>query len=316
MRKKQSQYEGLLVRASLTDTGKLPRSGDVSNSPDLIPFGIEEATNPTKLFISEFDQNLGVDLIAGKTNYIYLRGINTSTDFLQGDFYLYYALDTDLDDPSIWSFNNQLKTVTGKDYAEVTAQQKGNIFVAEAFSWIPPSDGKSYSLITIVVPSGTLPDFSGINGDFEKYIDATGNAGWNKVTIKKPIPPPQPTLLWSTSFDYEQGDTERDMHFTINTNDIPVKSLVSFDAVADKDSTGGDPTPPIDLNKTIVSTSPNFTAGIVSTVPAGYKGEITFSLYAFSPPSGSTVSFVASYNPPSTGGPVKPVLVEQVTTTN
>ena len=310
-----NQYSGILIRATLDDKGMLPRSGTVSNSPDVIPFGTSKASNPESLFINSFDKNLSTSLTATKTNYVYIRGVNTSENFQQGNFYCYFALTSDLDNPSKWS-SNQLKTEAGANFVKVTAQQQGSIVVTDdPFIWTPTSDeaGNDYSLVGIIVPIGHQPDFSSVS-DFQKFVDENGNVGWNEVTIEKPTPPPTPPLVWSTSFDYVQTG-EQTVSFTIFTNNIPLDSMVSFNSTVLSGSTGT-PSIPIALDKTTVSNSPKFSTGIQSTVPNGYKCRITFYLYANNPPSGSTVEFMASYLPSGSGGPVAPVVLEEITTTN
>ena len=315
MLKSSNSYSGILIRATLKDSGSIPRTGTVSSSPDVIPFGTSKASNPESLFINDFDKNLSTSLMATKTNYVYIRGINTSSGFQQGDFYCYYALTSDLNTPSNW-VSNQLQTDSGANYVKVTAQQNNSIVVTDdPFVWTPTTDeaGSDYSLVGIIVPIGQKPDFSNVT-NFQNFVDQNGNVGWNEVKIVKPTPPPTPPLVWSTSFDYTQSG-EQTVSFTLFTNNIPLNSLVSFDSVELSGSTGS-PTIPIKLDQTTVSNSPKFSTGIQSTVPNGYKCRITFYLYAFSTPSGSTVEFMASYLPSGSGGPVTPVILDEITTTN
>jgi|GEM_PF-3023557 len=318
-KKKKSQYEGILIRASLSDTGALPRTGTVSCSPDVIPFGEQAASNPSKVFITNWDKDLGVALTAEKQNFVYVRGIETScTDFIQKDCYVFYSKDSEIDDPQNW-IGNQLATQSGAQKVLLTAQNESKVVTTDPFIWTPPNptDGETYSLIAVLVDEGDFPSFDGVNGDWETYVDNNGNVGWNKVTIKAVVPPPTPPLRWSTTFDYSQVTTQT-VSFTLLATNIPKGSALSLSSVADDDSTGT-PSVPIKINSTRVSTSPSFTVGIDSKVPDGYKAKITFNLYADSPPEGSNVQFTASYIPSNEqggSGPVHPVLIEAVTTTN
>ncbi len=75
----------------------------------------------------------------------------------------------------------------------------------------------------------------------------------------------------SGSMDYKQGGVSRQMYFTLYCNEIPIGSMVMLHC-----NTPGT-VPPLYIPPTLVSTSPNFTLGIVCDVPAGFEGKIDFS---------------------------------------
>jgi len=303
-------YEKILIRTSLDDDGELPRTGDLSDSPDVIPFGTVPVVNPASFFLDNYDDNVNADLKANEINYIYIRCKDLVRGVVKADLYVYYALDAELDTPEKWA-GNMLKTSSGKKYVSVIGQNKDNILVgAEPFIWTVPNPpiGVTYSLVGIAVPSGTVPDFSGVT-DFEKFVADNNNVGWTKVTIKTPLPPPIPKLRWQTTFNYKQGDVARTMTFDIGWNGVPIGSYVSFKA----EKTEG-PVPPIFLDKTkITETKAHFS--IDSEVPAGYESNITFYFYCdTAPAAGSPVTFKAFY---LTGDATpKPIVVASVTTTN
>jgi hypothetical protein len=302
----------LLIRASLTDDGTLPRTGDVSNSPDVISNGKTEVDNPVSYYIDTYDAYVSKNLQAASTNYIYVRGKSMAAGLQQGDVYVYFALDADLNTPSKW-VKNVLQTTRGDKYIRVHVQSEGAIAVTDTpFVWTPPESaaGSAYSLIGIVVPIGTKPNFIGVT-DFEEYVKDHSNIGWNKVTIDAPPPPPTPKLRWKTTFHYAQGDMGQEMNFQLKCSNIPTGSLLEFGS----DNPNG-PTPPIALAKTTVTDS-NGAYGIVSIVPEGYTGNITFYFYTDdTPPQGSSITFTAYYYPSNSSGPVKPVVVAKVVTTN
>ncbi len=304
-------FNKILVRSSLTDDGTLPRTGDLSNSPDVIPYGVNKVADPVVFFIENYDTNPGAELKATEKNYIYMRGKDIATGLVKGDMYVYFSKDADLNAPKKWA-NNLLKTSTGKSFNSVVGQAEGSILVgAEAYEWTPPDPGSdTYSLIGIVVASGTAPSFTGVR-DFEHFVASNNNVGWTKVKISKTPPPPVPVLRWQTTLSFEEGEVERDMNFEVSCKDIPVGSYVSFQS----DNTVG-PVPPIVLNKTKV-TATNSRFGMESTVPAGYKGNITFSFFCDgTPPAGSSLTFKAYYLETPNAGPAKAKVVATVTTTN
>jgi hypothetical protein len=302
----------ILIRSSLTDTGELPRSGDVSNSPDVIPYQTL-VEDPIGFFIGNYDENVNQELLATKDNFIYARGKNLASTLQQGDIYMYYSLDSKLNDPASWT-KNQLQTKDGKLFATVNAQSQGNIVVTEMpFVWVPPDpqSGETYSLIGVIVPKGTKPTFKQLLFNFEKYVEEHNTIGWTKVTIKKPIPPPIPDRKWKTTFAYSQGATARQMRFDLQCKNIPSGSYISF--VSDNND---GPNPPILLDKTQVS-DPNGSYGIASQVPADYKCNISFEfMYKGTAPLDSSVKFIAYYYEGSGSGPQKPVVIASVTTAN
>lgn len=302
----------ILIRSSLTDTGELPRSGDVSDSPDVIPYKTE-VDNPQKFFIDNYDENVNEELEATKDNFVYARGKSLAAGLQQGDIYVYFSLDSKLNDPTSW-MKNQLQTKDGKKFSSVSTQSEGNVVVTESpFVWVPPTpqDGESYSLIGVIVPKGTTPSFPKLRFNFEKYVQENNTIGWTKVKIKKPDPPPMPDRRWKTTFAYSQGATERQMNFALQCKNIPSGSYISF--VSDV-PTG--PNPPIFLDKTKVS-DPNGSYGIASQVPPDYKCNISFEfLYKGTPPVDSSITFVAYYLEGGGSGPQKQVVVTKVTTTN
>lgn len=125
------------------------------------------------------------------------------------------------------------------------------------------------------------------------------------------------TYGWTSTFLYNQTINEPQMFFTLICQNIPSGSMVSFSAAANSNSTGA-PAPPIELAPTQVNNSSTFTAGVVSAVPVGYSGMISFTLSnKKSFPSGSHVTLQITYPQSSSGsGPQKIILIKEVMTTN
>jgi len=121
-------------------------------------------------------------------------------------------------------------------------------------------------------------------------------------------------LRWKTTFNYSQGDTERDMSFTLKCINIPLGSSVALST----DNPVG-PMPPLVLKPVEVSTYPTFIVGVLVKVPAGYTCKISFELYSIvAPEAGSSVTCQAGY---STGidsniGPSRTIITASVTTEN
>lgn len=121
-------------------------------------------------------------------------------------------------------------------------------------------------------------------------------------------------LRWKTTFNYSQGDTERDMSFTLKCIDIPLGSFVALST----DNPVG-PVPPLVLKPAEVTTSPSFSVGIVVKVPADYTCKISFELYSeVAPEAGSTITCQAGYTDREDlqSGPSKTIVTASVTTEN
>lgn len=121
---------------------------------------------------------------------------------------------------------------------------------------------------------------------------------------------------YATTFAYTQTLETKSMQFNIVCHDIPEGSMISISSKTTSSDNTKDPSPPIKLDPTQVSTSPNFTAGIVSTIPQGYSGLITFEVSTDDElPNESYITCSVSYVESSGSGPSKMVVVKKVATT-
>ena len=126
----------------------------------------------------------------------------------------------------------------------------------------------------------------------------------------------KPPLRWKTSFLYKQEIPTTQMTFQVVCQNIPIGSYISITSETSS-SSKGDPSPPITLEKTKVTTLSSFMAGVSSTVPQGYVGTITFSLFAKKHlKDEGHASLLVSYVEPSPtkGGHATTVVVKQLTT--
>lgn len=84
---------------------------------------------------------------------------------------------------------------------------------------------------------------------------------------------------FTTTLHYEQGNMGETVHFFLSCNHLPIGSRVSFAS----DAAG--PNPPIFIPEVVVTTSPSFTVGIISNVPAGYSANLTIRAWFPQAPS-------------------------------
>lgn len=303
-----AQYDDLYLRMSLTDTGTIPRLVTAGTSPDVIPYGNETVLDPQTFFTANYDSYVDKPLLTGtgETNNIYVRVKNYFTEGTTGKIYLYYAFNNQLDSPRVWK-KNVIRTASGADYIEVTAEASGDIAVtAEPFVWAPPAlpAGQSYNLIARVSTVRNPNPVPTTIASFTAYVGDNGGIGWETPTL----PPPVVKPVWTTSFPYAQGDTERTMYFMLEGENITIGSQVSISS-----DTGV-----IKMDKAPVTTSP-FSVGINQIVPAGYTCNLSFTLWnqqKDSQPADSYVKLRVFYKEKPVSGPSKEITVMWAKTNN
>lgn len=301
-------YEDLYIRMNLSDSGTVPRPATGGTSPDVIPYGIDAVPDPQTFFSANYDQNVSKPLVfeTGKQNHIYVRVKNYGGLLNKGRIYLYYALDSELNSPEVWS-KNVIKPASGGEYISVTANKKGDIVVTrEAFLWSPPvlPEGQNYNLIARVSTKKHPNEIPTAIPDFADYVANDGGSGWQTPVM----PPPPSEVVWTTTVPFAQGDTERLMYFMLEGENITTDSQVSISS-----STGD-----ITLNKTKVATSP-FQLGLQKTIPAGFTCNLSFTLWnkdKNAQPADSFVKLRVYYKEKSGSGPSRDIVVLWAKTNN
>jgi hypothetical protein len=68
------QYDDMFLRDAIDDTGQVPYTGrTVCFSPDIIPYGQTNVTNPDAFFGGNYGQDLGQTVTPSSNNNIYVR---------------------------------------------------------------------------------------------------------------------------------------------------------------------------------------------------------------------------------------------------
>lgn len=282
-------YNGILVRASLQDTGSLPRTPPLRESPDVSPQGSVLIGDPVKYFTDTYDQNVGKPVLQNQTNFVYIRGKNIGVTPQAGVAYLYWARESDINTPSRWK-NNQLLTTGGDDKLALAEASPGDIVIGDVpFVWEPPSDtsAKNYELIGVIATNdhpNPVPGLRDVGFKFDTWVTNQGGVGTLQTTVQ---PPPKPSATVSTTGLYDLKNKAGDVSFFIKTTGIPIGSQVSFKA-AKPDAGGGS----IDIPLTTVNQDV-FKTGTEVTLDADYSSPITFNLFLKSgtlPAAGNTVT--------------------------
>lgn len=288
---------GFLMRDNLSDQGQIPGSGSAYSSPDIIPSGTMPVADPQTYCSSNWYQDLGKSVSQGVNNYIYTRAKNqTITGGNSGKIYLYYTPASLILWPEQWRNNKLSTSVPGSDHANITTTSTSQIAVGDApFLWSPEklSGGDHYCMISqVVTPADPNPipaSFSTMD-DFVSYIYSHPNIGWRNVAMINAND--APTIQVPVNFSFTDAVQ---MYITIDLENVPEGTAVALDT-----GTQG-PTPPIQINKTLVSVSPSFVVGIMSSVPANYRSTLIFSFWnqGIKIPSGAIANIRAFYVPPS-----------------
>jgi hypothetical protein len=278
-----STYNDIYLRAYLGDPGNVPRSTEypLNDSPDLIPYGTQPVETGTFLTDASWNTIYRPTLVMNIDNYIYMRAQNLGQQETSGEFSLYAVKDNLLSWPPTWT---QLKTQQGEMKQKITlaANQKG--VLPEPFVWIPDS-AERYSLVGLVsTPNHPLilpPDQI---QDFARWVARNGGVGWHSVNITNVNAP-----TFTNKMHYEQGTTACMIAFNLVCTNVPLGSKVSFSCGL------SGPSPLIDLAPTVVTDSKTFIVGIVSDVPAGFEGDISYSYWSNGgpPPPGFNITLQA-----------------------
>lgn len=301
-----SQYDDLLCRASLADTGTVPRTPPLEESPDVIPVGSSGVDDPAVYFTETYDQNVAKPVVADENNLIYVRGRNLGEAAQNGDVYVYWARAEELNDPSRWK-GNQLLTEDGHGSFRVTDVEPQAVAVATTpFTWTPDASLADTDVVLLGVLStndhpNPVPALRSPL-DFKRWISRRGGVGALRTTvIAKPKPETKVTLTGELKFA-EGGLAD----LLITATDIPAGTYVSLKLSTPVEGKI------ISIDPTKITQNPQ-TVGIQAQLPANYTAQMESKVAL--PPDGvpgpnNSVSVRAQYTPPPEGGgPVKPVLL-------
>jgi hypothetical protein len=284
------EYPDLYIRSTLSDPGTVPRStAGISSSPDVIPYGMIPASNPTKYFADNFNRDLGVNISLNTPNYLYLRGRNQFNGARNGLAYLYYAQSNLLLYPNIWR-EKILYTSNQQQTIPVSAAKKGDVFVTpEPFVWVasPPDPGQHFCLIGRVATDthpNEIPAVGNIQ-DFAAWIAANGGLGWRNVTTV------DAKVDWTLAQKYNQGSTGDQMEVTLIANNLPIGSEVWFSTGTNLPGGG-----PISVPVTTID-RPRQLIGTQAFIPAGWETTFRYSYRGFGklPPAGFNLQLRINY---------------------
>lgn len=278
---------GFLVRANLSDTGTLPRTGGWTGCPDIISAGTTAIARND--LITSYGSVTDKTLTQGETNYIYMRAKNMNSTPLTQNAYVFEVPGSLVLHPEVWYNWNNLLGYDVKNTASpeppiihqtgprpLTANA-GQIAVTEAFTWKPQTT-EHHCLVGVAADSwndvlkGYPTGGSSMDG-LAQWIYNNGSIGWHNVNIQ-----PITSTVYENQISYTNRGQDASITFTIIAENVPVGARVSFSS---QNSTAEGRT--IGVDWVVVAAppdgkpiNPDFEVGTTLNVNAGYSTIITY----------------------------------------
>jgi hypothetical protein len=258
-----------------------PRTGTLSQCPDIIPNGTDIKKKPEE-FISDgqWNSNLGTSTTAKRSNFLYIRGMNPSAQATRASVYLYYSPARLLQWPNTvdkvegWA-TRPLRTGDHREYQEVAIAGKSRFVTPDAFEWVPKSlPGDHYCLVARVstdkYPNPIPEDLEKID-DFALYISKHPDLGWRNVDLLEPK-----DNAWVSTQEYNQGVQGAEMVISLFvTNGRKGDYLTAVSSV-------DGPNPPIDMRLNLVGSKDKEQVNLRTFVPDKYRTNIVVTYVAAS----------------------------------
>lgn len=174
----------LFIRDNLSDNGKVPSTGILSVSPDII-IRKTPVASPAAAF-GDITVDPGSDKVEiGNNNYLYVRVHNAGRHQTDATVRLYFSPLTASCSPSLWQLINEV---------DVTSILGGGFKVSDAVVWpLVPDPGTANHFCLIAVCGNTMdafPDTSMIDSaaDFIKFMQSNNNIAYRNVTFENILP--------------------------------------------------------------------------------------------------------------------------------
>jgi hypothetical protein len=282
-------YNDIFLRANFQDTGVIPRGGLMYCSPDIIPYG-SKPVDP-KIFKDDWNKDFGMNVQSNMPNYIWVRAQNLKSGPAKGNAYLYWSKASLILLPHLWK-KNQI-SVSEKELSVPlsAATQFENIVGAKPFNWKPETiSGDHYCLIARV-ETNDHPNPIPKSGDFDsfaKFVSENPGFGWRNVNVVDSGADESVTTY------YEHDNQDRKMYFFLECTGFPGGAEVGFSCP------DASIKPPLDFVHTIKGETPTELLGCVATVPANFKGDITYwyKLKGMAPKPGFEINLHVTYEIP------------------
>jgi hypothetical protein len=274
-------YDGVFVRATLSDTGMISSSeAGLLACPDIVPLQSTLLGDPAATLLTYWENDFGMALLAGQVNYIYLRAMNAGASDQQADVYLYsFPASLTLPAPKYWA-NNVLRTISGAQFSTMTATAGQKAVATERFAWTPPD--RHYGLVARVVTAeqpAELPSGALVAADMAQWIASTP-----AIRVRNVFPTTLTSPVMTVDMAISNPGPAAEYCVLLECSGLPPGSEIAFAC-----PTLG-PTPMLSLHRTTVTQSDNFAAGTYTQLPADFDATLSVSFFS----NGSSVNPGAS----------------------
>jgi hypothetical protein len=290
-----ASFQGLFLRHFMGDSPGAPYGNQgLSNSPDVVLNGTSPVTDPTTLTTQQsygaFPPNT---LFVGSqaTNYLYVRGLNSTAGAMDARLWLWYAEPNMLQWPQNWISNTIWVNGVEQNWSNVHASSPNQIVVSDAFAVVSPSTPQDhYCTVTISEyprydpPAPPFPGYFSNLNDFAAWIQATPNAAWRN-TVDQPVT----AASWNWMSQINGPDDPGQLNVGVQCQGMPVNSLYQFTVPAGT-TKNGDTWQALDSGQRQVK-DPNEAISLQTTWPGGVLAGMNITWWAngTTPATGATI---------------------------
>lgn len=181
-------YNDIYVRDNFGDSGSYPSTGNPCQSPDIIPYQSGSLTW-TAASNAYNGPDIGMNIVNGGVNNIYVRAKNLNTVAGPGAAGLYYANASLFLLPSTWTQilsaggGNLLSFLDGSGSTSIGPGAIGLTNPSFLLTGLPP--GPHYCLITVVQTPAhpiTVPTSFPSNAAFTQWVQNNPSVGWRNIS--------------------------------------------------------------------------------------------------------------------------------------
>lgn len=242
----EAEYSGLFMRHDIDDTLQTGTSG-WSASPDVIPFGLSVASD-LSIFTSAdgYMDPFNRDVITNNLNYVYVRGLNTTSAQIKSRVYFYYTLGSLAMWPANWSTAGvAVNSDSSRNWVDVIApavsgNSNGVGVGAVPIQWTPPviknADTDHYCVVAWVDNSAhpQPPDFNALSkfetfDDLVQFVSNHHNMAWRNT---HDVYSPPPDYRYNTLLPLKSGGGA--VYLTVRFVNVPSDGTFSVNVAGDK----------------------------------------------------------------------------------
>jgi hypothetical protein len=213
------------IRDSLSDNGSVPNMGALNSSPDIIPQ--LAPVNPSEVQLvfgtGSYNQDLGVNIETGQTNYLYMRAKNPTSQPQDVNIDVYWSQPGMLIHPSQWKPAQRIGAIQ-----QMTIPANSVMAAAEPAMWTPAQlpTGGHYCLVlelTWAGQPGIPTEFPNIDAWWD-YCRQNNNIAQRNIDIVDNLPNNR-VERWVNLLNPDPGYRNHTIEAVCN---VPIGSQVSL----------------------------------------------------------------------------------------